>query len=61
MIKYIVKIDYSNKYEFDAWFKASNFIETALKASTKEAPEVEVKLDKFEEETPEVEPEEVEA
>ena len=44
MTKYIVKIDYSNKYEFDAWFKASNFIETALKASTKEAPELEVLL-----------------
>lgn len=51
MTKYIVKIDYSNKYEFDAWFKASDFIETALKASTKEAPEVEVKLVRETEET----------
>ena len=51
MTKYIVKIDYSNKFEFDAWFKASNFIETALKSSTKETPEVEVKLVRETEET----------
>lgn len=55
MIKYVVKIDYSNKFEFDAWFKASNFIETALKSSTKEIPEVEVKLVRETEETEETE------
>lgn len=61
MTKYIVKIDYSNKFEFDAWFKASNFIETALKTSTKEAPELEVFLVRTFEETPEVEAGEAEA
>lgn len=55
MIKYVVKIDYSNKFEFDAWFKASNFIETALRTSTKEAPELEVFLVRTLEEAEEAE------
>ena len=42
--KYRVKIDYRNNFDFIYWENAASFIEVVLGTSTKDAPEVEVKL-----------------
>lgn len=41
---YDVKLDYSRHYQFQSFEEASIFIETALRSSTDDTPEVEVSL-----------------
>lgn len=54
-MKYNVKIDYGRHYRFDSFEEASVFIQTALRASTQDTPEIEVSLIRDTEEEAETE------